>query len=124
KFSTPNDCLTVITDIENSLLPRSIDRALIDAQFNGNRPYSPQEEKEHQIQVNANFLEGYRVAQSAILQMNTALLYKDRFFNARCLRGKATKRREYSEKFTNNIHKVLKRGRTGKKFFYLMQNRN
>ena len=124
KFSTPNDCLTVITDIENSLLLRSADRALIDAQFNGNRPYSPQEEKEHQIQVNANFLEGYRVAQSAILQMNTALLYKDRFFNARCLRGKPTKRREYSEKFTNNIHKVLKRGRTGKKFFYLMQNRN
>lgn len=124
KFATPGDVLKIVTNIENSMLPRSCDRALMDTQFNGGRPFSPQEEKEHQIQVNANFLEGYKVAQAGILQMNSALLYKDRFFNARCLKGKPTKRREYAEKLTINLHKPMKRGRSGRRFMYLMQNRN
>jgi len=124
QFATPSDCMQIIRNIEYSMLPRSSDRSLIDAQFNGNRPFSPQEEAEHQIQVNANFLEGYKIAQSGILQMNSALLYKDRFFNARCTRGKATKRREWSEKFTINLHRPLKRSRSGKRWLYLMQNRN
>lgn len=124
KFATPSDCLKIISDIELSLLPRSQDRAMIDIQFNGGRPYSADEEKEFQIQVNANFLEGYKIAQSGNLQMNSALLYKDRFFQARCLKGKPTKRQQWGEKFTINLHKPLKRGRSGKKFFYLMQNRN
>lgn len=124
KFATPSDCLKIITDIEWAMLILSQDRALIDGQFNGSRPFSAQEEKEFQIQVNANFLEGYRMAQSAILQVNGALLYKDRFYNFRCLKGKKTKRQEWGEKFTNNFHKPLKRGKSGKKYFYLMQNRN
>ena len=124
KFSTPSDCLKIINDLEDSMLDRSSDRALIDTQFNGGRPFTPAEEKEHQIQVNANFLEGYKIAQNGQLQMNSALLYKDRFFNARCLRGKVVKRKAWAEKFTNNIHKPLKGGRSGKKFGYLMQNRN
>lgn len=124
QFATPSDCLKIINDIETSMLPRSGDRSIINAQFNGSRPFSAQEEKEHQIQVNANFLEGYKIAQNGILQMNTALLYKDRFFNAKLLKGKATKRQQWSEALTNNIHRPLKRGRSGKKFTYLMQNRN
>lgn len=124
QFATPGDVLKIVTNIEQSMLPRSCDRAMIDAQFNGSRPFSPQEEKEHQIQVNANFLEGYKIAQSGILQINSALLYKERFFNARCLEGKPTKRREYAEKLTINLHKPLKRNRSGKRFMYMMQNRN
>jgi len=124
RFASPSDCLKIIKDIETSMLPRSSDRAIINGQFNGARPFSAQEEKEHQIQVNANFLEGYKIAQNGILQMNTALLYKDRFFNAKLLKGKATKRQEWSEALTNNIHRPLKRGRSGQKFTYLMQNRN
>ena len=124
KFATPSDCLKIITDIEQSLLFRSNDRALIDIQFNGGRPFTAEEEEKNQIQVNANFLEGYKIAQSGILQANSALLYKDRFFNARCIHGKVSKRSQWSESFTTNIHRPLKRGRTGKKFNYLMQNRN
>ena len=124
KYSTPGDVLKVISEIEKSLLPRSVDRALINNQFNGSRPFTPEEEEEHQIQVNANFLEGYKIAQNAVTQMNGALLYKDRFFNARCNGGKATKRREWGEYFTANIHKPLKRKKSGRKFNHLMQNRN
>ena len=124
KYSTPGDCLKVINELEKSLLPRSIDRALINTQFNGGRPFTPEEEEEHQIQVNANFLEGYKIAQNAITQMNGALLYKDRFFYTRCAGGQVTKRREWGESFTNNIHKPLKRKKSGRKFNNLMQNRN
>lgn len=123
-YAKPSDVLQVVTTIENSLLPRCQDRALIDVQFNGGRPYSAEEEKEFQIQVNANFLEGYKIAQSGILQMNTALLYKERFFDARCVKGNPVKRPEWGEAFTNNLHKALKQGRSGKKYTYLLQNRN
>lgn len=124
QFATPGDVLKIVTNIENSMLSRSCDRAKIDAQFNGSRPFTAEEEKEFQIQVNANFLEGYKIAQAASLQMNSALLYKERFFNAKCVKGRSIKRREYAEKFTNNLHKALKRGRTGKRYLYMMQNRN
>jgi hypothetical protein len=124
KYSSPSDCLKIITDIERSQLPRSEDRSIIDAQFNGSRPFNAQEEKEHQIQVNANFLEGYKIAQAAILQMNTATLYKERVANFKALRGKGNKRREWAEKLANNFNRLHKRGRSGKKFFYLMSNRN
>jgi len=124
QFATPSDVLKIVTNIEQGMLPRSCDRAMIDGQFNGGRPFTEEEMKAMQGQVNTNFLEGYKVAQSGILQMNSALLYKDRFFNARCLKGKVIKRREYAEKITINLHRPLKRNRSGRRFLYMMQNRN
>jgi len=124
QFSTPSDVLNIVQTIENSMLPRCNDRALMDVQFNGGRPYSAEEEREFQIQVNANFLEGYKIAQSGILQMNTALLDKERFANFRCIKGDPIKRGEWSEKLTNNIHKALKKGRSGKRYAYRLDERN
>lgn len=124
RFATPSDCLQIVTDIEKSQLTRSEDRALIDVQFNGGRPFTPEEEKQLQIQVNANFLEGYKLAQAGILQMNTALLYKERLCNLRCIAGKSTKRQEYSEKGSNAFNNPLKRGHTGKRWKNRLQNRN
>jgi hypothetical protein len=123
-FSTVPDVLNIVTTIENSMLPRSGDRALMNVQFDGGRPYTAQEEQEFQIQVNANFLEGYKIAQSGILQMNTALLDKERFATFRCLKGDPNKRSQYTEDLTNNIHKALKEGRSGNKFSKRLDNRN
>ncbi len=124
QFSTPGDVLSVITTIENSMLPRSNDRAVMNALANGARPYSAQEESEFQIQVNANFLELFKIAQSGILQMNTALLDKERFAMFRCLKGDPNKRGEWTEALTNNIHKALKEGRSGKRYATRMDDRN
>ena len=123
-FSTPEDCLKVISALEDAGRIRSQDRALIHAQFNGNPPYTPAEVEEHQIQFNVNKLGGYKIALDANMQVNGALMNKDRFFNARAVRGKVEKREEWGQKFTENIHKPMKRGRSGKKHLYLMQNRN
>ncbi len=124
QFSTPSDILQIVTTIENSMLPRCSDRSLMNSAFNGARPYSAEEEKEFQIQVNVNFLEAYKIAQSAILQMNTALLDKERFAMFRCLKGDPNKRGEWTEALTNNIHKALKEGRSGKRYAYRLDDRN
>lgn len=122
--ATPQDCLSIIEAIEQAGLDRARDRAVINNQFNGGRPFTPDEVKEHQIQVNVNFLEGYRVAQDANLQVNGALMNKDRFFNARCLGGDEEKRQQYSQKFTDCVHEIIKDGRGGKKHMTLLKNRN
>lgn len=124
QFSTPSDVLQIVTTIENSMLPRCSDRAIMNAIFNGSRPYSASEEAEFQIQINVNFLEGYKISQSAILQMNTALLDKERFAEFRCVKGDPNKRAEFSEKLTNNIHKALKEGRSGKRYAFRLDDRN
>jgi len=124
QFSTPSDVLNIVTQIENSLLPRCSDRAIMNSIFNGSRPYSADEEAQFQIQINTNFLEGYKIAQAGILQMNTALLDKERFANFKCLKGDPNKRGEWTEKLTNNIHKALKEGRSGKRYATRMDDRN
>lgn len=124
QFATCSDVLQVVTTIENSMLPRCNDRATMNCIFNGARAYSAEEEKEFQIQVNVNFLEGYKIAQAGILQMNTALLDKERFAMFRCLKGDPNKRPEWTEALTNNIHKALKEGRSGKRYATRMDDRN
>lgn len=122
--ATPTDVLNIVETIEKAGLSRAQDRALINNQFNGGRPFTAQEVEEHQIQVNTNFLEGYRVCMDANLQVNNALLGKDRFFNARCLGGKPEKRQEYGTVFTDAIHEVIKDGHGGKRHISVLNDRN
>lgn len=123
-FSTPEDVLKIVETLENAGRLRSQDRATINAQFNGNAPYTPKEVEEHQIQFNVNKLGGYKVALDANQQVNGALMNKARYFNARCVSGPVEKRDEWSEAFTDAIHVPMKRGKSGKKHLYLMMNRN
>lgn len=124
KFSTPGDVLAIVQNIENASIIRNLDRARINRQFNGDRPFSASEETIMKATVNVNFLEGYKIKKDADLQMNSALLYKERFFNARCLKGNVNKRAEFGEYFTKNIHVPLKRGRSGKRWAYRLQDRD
>lgn len=103
---------------------RASDRALIDNQFNGGRPYTAEEQEKYQIYSNVNFLEGSRILTSATNQINNALIFKDRFFTCISKKGKAEKRQEYGEAFTRNIHDPLKRGSSGKRHMYLLKSRN
>lgn len=123
-FTTVEDVLGVVQNMEDSGRDRAADRATIDNQFNGGRPYTPEEVEKHQIQVNANFLEGYKIAQDGILQVNSALLFKDQYFTTKCLRGKVEKREQWGQKFAANANRALKRGRTGHKNLFVMKNRN
>ena len=53
---------------------RARDRALIDVLANGERPYSPQEVEEFQVQFNINWGELSKVVRDAVSQVNSALL--------------------------------------------------
>lgn len=123
-FTTVEDVLAVVGNMEDTGKLRACDRATIDNQFNGGRPYTPKEEEEHQIQVNANFLEGYKIAQDGILQSNSALLFKDQLIATKCLGGKVEKREGRGIQFAQNLNNAFKRGKSGKKFLYMMNNRN
>lgn len=124
QLNSAKSVLEIVQTIEQNGIKRALDRALINSQFNGGRPYSDKEVEENQIQVNVNTLEGFRVAQDANLQVDGALLNKDRFFVARCLKGPPEKRDEWGEIFTAAIHRPLKRGRSGKKHMNVLKNRN
>lgn len=123
-LATPADCLKIIETLENAGRLRAGDRALINSQFNGAVPYTPAEVEENQIQFNVNPLNGYKIAQDANGQVNGALLNKDKFFTVRCLKGDKEKREEWGQLFTDNIHRPMKRGTSGKKHLNLMKNRN
>lgn len=103
---------------------RAQDRALVNNQFNGGRPYSPEEQEKYQIYSNINFLEGSKISTTAINQLNNALIFKDRFFTCTSKKGKTEKRQDYGDIFTTNIHEPLKTGESGKRQMFLLKSRN
>lgn len=107
--------------IENE---RARDRALIDVLANGERPYSPQEVEEYQVQFNINWGELKTSVRNANAQINSALLFKPTLFTATSIGGAPEKRDEYSQKFTARINKKLKKGKTGRKFQFLIKSRD
>ncbi len=123
-FSTVSDALKVVTTMEQSGRLRSADRAMIHAQMDGRAPYTPKEVEEYKIQFNVNKLGGYKIAMDANMQVNGALMNKDKFFTARCLKGKPEKRDEWGGTFTDAINFPMKKGRSGRRHLYLMMNRD
>jgi hypothetical protein len=107
--------------IENE---RARDRALIDVLANGERPYSPQEVEEFQVQFNINWGELKSSVRTANAQVNAALLFKPTLFTSTSQGGPVEKRDEYSQKFTKKINEKLKRKKTGRKFKFLLKSRN
>lgn len=123
-FSTVSDALKIVVTMEDSGRLRSLDRAMIHAQMDGRAPYTPQEVKDNNIQFNVNKLGGYKIAMDARMQVDGALMSKDRFFTVQCVKGDKEKRDEWAQRFTENINEPMKKGRSGKKHLYLMMERN
>lgn len=115
---------TVIQAIQNIERLRAGDRAKIDDLFNGKRPYTPEEEKEFQIQINVNWQEGKRIMRDANAQVNSALLHSGTLFTASLEKGPEDKRDEWSQIFTTNIHRPLQRGKSGRKHYFTIKSRN
>jgi len=124
RFKDANDVLTIVSDIELASLIRCQDRAAIDRQFNGDRPFTYEQERQQQIQINTNFLEGFNIGKDAISQTNTALLYKDRLAELRCIQGDVNRRSEWSERATANFNRPLQTGVSGRQFSERINNRN
>lgn len=103
---------------------RAWDRARVDALANGSRPYTEAEMKEFGHQLNVNWLELTRKLQDATGQINNAFLPAGNFFSCHSIGGAPAKRQEYSDIFTKEINRVLKKNRSGKRYHYLLRSRN
>lgn len=115
------DVCKAMQDIEDR---RALDRAKINVLFNGGKPYTPEEEKKYQIQINVNWGLGPKIMQDANRQLNNALVHQGRLFNCTLEAGRPDKRDKYSAIVTEELHKPLQRGMSGLRHSFLLRQRN
>lgn len=123
-YGSPENVLAAVELMQQPERIRASNRALINSLMNGRRPYTDQEVAENQIQINVNWGEGSKILQDANRQINNALLHKGNFVTCTLTAGKIEKRYDRSSKFTANLNRALKRGKSGKKYLFLLKNRN
>ena len=124
EFGTATKVFDVTKSMQDVEDRRAADRAKINSLMNGQRPYTKEEEKKHQIQINVNWGQGKRIMMDANRQLNNALLHPGILFNCTLETGLVEKRDEWSQKFTKNIHKPLQRDSSGRLNHFLIQSRN
>ena len=124
EFSIPQKVFDVCKTMQDIETLRGSDRSKINSLFNGQRPYSKEDEEKYQIQINVNWGEGKRIMLDANRQLDNALLHPGILFNCQLEEGKVDKRDEWSTIFTNLIHKPLQRSKSGKRHRFLVSARN
>ena len=124
EFDTVESVRKTVENMQLLENERARDRALVDVLANGERPYSPQEVEEFQVQFNINWGDLKKSVRDANAQVNAALLFKPILFTATSIGGAPEKRDVYSQKFTARINKKLKKKKIGREFRFLMKSRN
>lgn len=89
-------------------LPRAGNRALIDALFDGNSPFTQEEARQNRVNVNVNFLDSTRIHQDACRQFSNALCKPGNYFNVKLDSGPIHRRGEWSDIITAEINKRMK----------------
>lgn len=105
---------TIQTEVNQMLLAQQVvmrNRAMINALFNGDTPWTPQEAQQQNIQTNINWLEATRIAHNARNQLDNAFFRADRFFTVRLDQGPPAFRCQWGESITKAINKELRRSR-------------
>lgn len=123
-WGTPEKVWMVTEQMQKVESRRAFDRSRINNLANGGRPYTEEERKKFQIQVNVNWLELTRKLQDATGQINNAFIPAGNYFSCHCEQGEPAKRTEYGQKFTKQVNAVLKRKKSGKIHHFLMRSRN
>lgn len=99
----------IVWSMKLSDLPRSSNRARINDLFNGESPYTPQEQQLNNINTNVNWLDGTRIAHDARQKFAQAFGAPGNFFTVKLDAGPAHKRQEYSEIITAAINRRMKK---------------
>lgn len=89
--------------------PRSQNRARINDLFNGAPPYTADEERENNIAINVNSLEGTTLAHDARSQFTNAFMKPGQFFTCRTDMGPKHKRAKWGSIVSRNINRMMKR---------------
>jgi hypothetical protein len=99
-------------------LPRGDNRARINSLFNGDPPYTPEEQKQNNISTNVNFLEATKIGHDARRQFQNAFMSSDNFFKVNLDYGPAYKKYEWGQIITKEINRMMKGSR---QYFEVMQ---
>lgn len=86
-------------------------RALIDGLFNGDPPYTPEEEKDNRIQVNVNWKEGAMLLLEARQQYENAFLSTGNYFTVSVPNAPASKVTKWNTILTTESNRILKESR-------------
>lgn len=89
--------------------PRAQNRARINDLMNGVPPYTDEEVKSNNINVNCNFLEATSLAHDARSQFYQAFLKPGQYFNAILDSGPKHLRHEWSDIVTRAVNRIMKR---------------
>lgn len=123
-YGTPQAVLQAIDLMQEPEKIRAKNRAKINSLMNGELPLTPEEVKENQASINVNWGEGGKAVREANGQVNNSLLHKGNFANYRLLKGKVEKRDEWSAAVTADVNRIKSRGKSGKKNYFRLKNRN
>lgn len=110
------DVAAVVEDITWQLrladFPRSENRRRINDLFNGMPPFSEEEARQNNLNVNANFLESTVQAHDARRQFTNAFTKPGNFFQISVDRGPKHKRKEFGSILTRLANRPMKRSLT------------
>jgi hypothetical protein len=107
-FKNAQDVEAITWQIRQDEFGRGKDRAFIDALFNGNPPYTPQEVADNGISVNVNDMTGVKLAHDARAQMYSAMMSTGQYFSCETDTGPVWKRDKWNTIVTNKINRIMK----------------
>lgn len=110
-FSSPELIATTIQSLKDADRKRARNRALLDALYNGDRPFTDKEEQENHIRVNVNFGEGSDLILKAREQYENAFLSSDLYFKILVPDCPNSKRTKTEGGLTHLVNRLMKRSR-------------
>ena len=109
QFADPRLVEDIVYAMRQADFPRNRNRARIDSLCNGDSPYTPEQERLNNIEVNVNDLSHTRLTHDARLQLYQGFNKPGNFFTCRTDSGPVSRRTERGQTVTRDINRRLKR---------------
>lgn len=109
RFTTAAAVEQVVWQMRLADYQRGLNRSRINDLANGAPPYTEQEERENNLQVNANDLTLTRLSHDARTQLYQAFMKPGQFFTARTDYGAQSRRARYGSVVSREMNRIMKR---------------
>lgn len=109
EFKSAEQVQQIAWEMRTADWPRDVNRTRINELNNGYPPYTEEQVRTNNVNVNVNFLESTRLLHDARMQMASGLLKPGNFFEARTDAGPVHKRDEWNTLATEVVNTPMKR---------------
>lgn len=110
-FDTAANVENIVWQMRLADWPRADNRDRINRLFNGEPPFEQNYVEQNKAAVNVNSLEGTKIMHDARAQYANAFMVPDPLFNVACDYGPPHKHREYGDKITKRLNRIIKHSR-------------